>query len=187
MDSETKDMIECRMDACRNHPERRQIFCLEKMLIEAGYPYFFNFWEELRPTPFNDAGDPEKDINWDSYPFLIEVGPPAGYALSMISVCFNQKGDPKLLELLDMRPAGDKKNPTAEDGELHADMTAEDCMGIIGKFFESLPPIQETEFPEDYYDDEEEDIETMKRLDEAIRKITGIDPDEVDKKAKRVK
>lgn len=138
MDNETRDMVECRMEACKNHPEKQQIFYLEKMLIEAGYPYFFNFWEDLRPVfGGGEDGDPES-IDWDSYHFLIEVGQLAGYDLAQISVCFNQKGDGTLLELLDMRCAADKENPTAEDGELHADMTAEKCMEIIERFFEAM-------------------------------------------------
>lgn len=119
-------IVEERMYVCRNHPKQQQIFHLEKMLIEAGYPYFFNFWEDLRPV----FGEPEKDpegIDWNSYKFLIEVGRPAGYGLSEISVCFNQEGDRTLLELLDMRPAA--------GGELYRDLTSEGAMEIIEKFF----------------------------------------------------
>ena len=133
-----KTLAEERMNVCRNHLERQEIFYLEKMLIEAGYPYFFNFWEDLKPTPFNqDGGDPEKDIDWNTYNFLIEVGRPAGYGLSAISVSFNTKGDNKLLELLDMRNAMDKENPTAEDGELLCGLKAEEAMEIIEKYFEA--------------------------------------------------
>lgn len=132
------DMAELRMEACSNHPERRQIFYLEKMLIEAGYPYFFNFWEDLRPVfGGGEDRDPES-IDWDSYNFLIEVGQLAGFALAQISVCFNHEGNRELLELLDMRVAEGRENPTAEEGELHVDMTAEDCMGIIERFFDAM-------------------------------------------------
>lgn len=113
-----------KMEACTEYPEREQIFALEKMLSEAGYPYYFNFREENKD-----------DINWDEYKFLIEVGRPAGYALSQISVTFSNGNDKKLLELLDMRPAGDKEDATAEEGELTIDLTAEQCMEIIEKFF----------------------------------------------------
>ncbi len=184
-DAEIKD-AEIRMNACKNHPEKQQIFYLEKLIGEAGYPYFFNFWEDLRPVFGGEKdGDPES-IDWNSYNFLIELGHPVGFGLAQISVCFNQAGDRKLLELLDMRKAEGKENPTAKDGELYVDMTAEDCMEIINKFFDSLLPVQvqEPELPEDYFDDEEDDIETVKCLREATRKITGIDPDEVDKKVK---
>lgn len=131
-----QEMIEARMEACKNHPERQQIFYLEKMLLEADYPYFFNFWEELRPTPFNhDGGDPEKDIDWDKFNFHIEIGQPAGYGLSELSICFNTKGDPELLELLDMRKAIHKENPTAMDGELYQGLTAEQAMEFIERYF----------------------------------------------------
>lgn len=127
-----------RMEVCQNHPERSEMFWLEQMLIKAGHPYFFNFWEDLKPTPFNqDGGDPEKDIHWDTYNFLIEVGQPAGPGLAQISVCFSTEGDSKLLELLDMRPAEGKENPTADDGELHSGITAEAAMEIIEKFFKT--------------------------------------------------
>lgn len=123
-----------KMEACAAHPEKQQIFALEKMLSEAGYPYFFNYREDLRPTPFGQK-DPGS-IDWDSYNFLIEVGRLAGYDLAQISVTFSTGNDKKLLELLDMRPAGDKENATAEDGTLTIDLTAEGCMEIIEKFFE---------------------------------------------------
>lgn len=186
MDDEMRDMIECRMNACRNHPEKKQIFYLEKMLLEAGYPYFFNFWEDLRPVfGGEEDGDPES-IDWDHYNFLIELGNPAGFAISMISVCFNQKGDRELLELLDMRAAGDKENPTAEDGELHVDMTAEGCMEIIEEFFDSLPPIEEPDPADDWWDDEDDDAmpESMK---EVIQSISGINPDDVDREVEKQK
>lgn len=133
-----RETAEMKMESCGNHPEKQQIFYLEKMLDEAGYPYFFNFREDLRPIFGGDEdGDPES-IDWNSYHFLIEVGQLAGYGLSQISVCFNRDGDRELLELLDMRAAADIKNPTETDGDLHTDMTAEDCMGIIEKFFEAM-------------------------------------------------
>lgn len=133
-----KETAELKMESCKDHPEKQQIFCLEKMLDEAGYPYFFNFREDLKPVfGGGEDGDPES-IDWNSYHFLIEIGQPAGYGLSQISVCFNRDGDQKLLELLDLRSAADMENPTAKDGELHTDMTAEGCMRIIEKFFEAV-------------------------------------------------
>lgn len=123
-----------KMEACASHPDKQQIFALEKMLAEAGYPFYFNFREDLRPTPLGEIR-PES-IDWDSYSFLIEVGRLAGYDLAEISVTFSTGNDKKLLELLDMRPAGDNPNATAKDGELTVDMTAEDCMEVIEKFFE---------------------------------------------------
>ena len=96
------------------------------------FPYYFNIWEDLRPTPFNDELDPETAIDWDKYNFLIEIGDRVGRGLSMISVCFNHQGDNTLLELLDMRlAAADKDDLTAEDGILYVDLTAEKAMEII--------------------------------------------------------
>lgn len=129
-----KSLGEERFEVCRNHPEREAIFYLEKMLIEAGYPYYFNFWEDLRGR----FGEPDKDpesIDWNEYNFLIEIGRPAGCGISEISVCFNTQGDTELLELLDMRKVIDKADATAEDGELHCGLTAEAAMEIIEKYF----------------------------------------------------
>lgn len=130
------DIAKARFEVCKNHPKQQEIFKLEQLLIEAGYPYYFNVWEDLRPTPFDqDGGNPETDINWDEYNFLIEVGRPSGYGYSEISVGLSSGMDHTLLELLDMRPAAGKENPTLEDGELHIDLTAEMALGIIEKFF----------------------------------------------------
>lgn len=129
-----KSLGEERFEVCRNHPEKEAIFYLEKMLIEAGYPYYFNFWEDLRGR----FGEPDKDpesIDWNEYNFLIEIGRPAGCGVSEISVCFNTKGDKALLELLDMRKVIDDIYANAEDGELHCGLTAEAAMEIIEKYF----------------------------------------------------
>ena len=113
------------MCLCEKHPEKEQIFSLVKMLTEAGYPFYFNFYEDLKPTPFGPEGDPETDIDLEQYRFLVEVGEPVQPGLTEVSVCFNQEGDEKLLELLDMR--------TVKDGALHRDLTAEEAMEIIEK------------------------------------------------------
>lgn len=125
------------MCLCEKHPEKEQIFCLVEMLTEKGYPFYFNLYEDLKPTPFNQEGDPETDIDWEQYQFLVEVGEAVAPGLSEISVCFNQEGNEKLLELLDMRTAVEKENPTAMDGELYRDLKAEEAMEIIEKFFKA--------------------------------------------------
>ena len=116
------------------YPEKEQIFVLEKMIVEAGIPYHFNFREDLRPTPFGEMS--ADDINWDRYNFLIEIGEPVDNGLSEISVTFSTGNNKELLELLDMRSAKGKQDIKAEDGELTKDLTAEQCMEIIEKFFE---------------------------------------------------
>ena len=181
------DMAELKMESCKNHPEKQQIFYLEKMLDEAGYPYFFNFREDMQPAFGGEAdGDPES-IEWDSYNFLIEVGQLAGYDLAQLSICFNRNGDGRLLELLDMRPAENRKNPTAKDGELYTSMTAEECMEIIEKFFESLPLVQypDLEDNDDWID--EEDAIMPESMKSAIRSISGVNPDKIDRRAKKQK
>lgn len=126
-----------RMEVCQSHQEKAEIFWLEQMLIKAGFPYSFNFWEDLKPVFGGDNGADSESIDWDTYKFLIEVGHPAGAGLSQISVCFNTDGDSKLLEILDMRPAEGKENPTSDDGELYSGLSAEQAMEIIEKFFET--------------------------------------------------
>lgn len=131
-----KTLAEQRFEVCRNHPEREAIFYLEKMLIEAGYPYCFNFWEDLRGRFGEPDRDPES-IDWNQYGFLIEIGRPAACEVAELSVCFNTNGDPKLLELLDMRSVIDKAGATAADGELQCGLTAEQAMEIIEKYFKT--------------------------------------------------
>lgn len=120
-------------EAWIEHPEREQIFILEKLILKTNHPYYFNFRDDLKATPFGEMS--ADDINWDRYNFLIEVGEPVGSGLSEISVTFSTGNNKELLELLDMRSAKGKQDIKAEDGELTRDLTAEQCMEIIEKFF----------------------------------------------------
>lgn len=136
MDEQTKQIIAEHLAVGERHPEKIEIFRLEAGLLEAGFPYFFNLWDDMRPTPFKDEpGDPDSDINWELYEFHIEVGQAAGYALAQISVVFD-KDHPGRLELLDMTGA-EGINATAEDGTLYKDLSAEDCLRRIVKYFDS--------------------------------------------------
>ena len=122
-----------RMEVCQKHPDKAEIFWLEQMLIKAGYPYYFNFWEDLRPVfGGEEDGDPES-IDWNTYKFLIEVGRPADSEVSPISVCFSRQGDQKLLELLYIGPAAGGEPVERLDFGL----SAEAAMEIIEKFFET--------------------------------------------------
>ena len=78
------------------------------------------------------------DINWEEYNFLIEVGRLAGYNLAELSITFSTGKDKTKLEVLDMRGAKDNPEAKAEDGELTVDLTAEEAMEIIEKFFETV-------------------------------------------------
>lgn len=131
-----KEMIEERMKACSKHPDKKEIFKLESLLLKAGFPYFFNIWEDLRPVFGQPEGNPETDIDWNTYNFLIEVGGSVACGYSGMSVCFNTEGDRELLELLDMRQAAGKENPTEADGKLYRDLTAEQAMEILKKYFD---------------------------------------------------
>lgn len=79
-----------------------------------------------------------------------------------------------------MSAVKDKRIPTAEDGDLHVDMTAEDCMKIIEEFFNSLPPVQSREDEFEDWDDEEDEFAIPEHLKQAISQITGISSDKLD-------
>lgn len=50
------------------------IFKLEELLKESGIPFFFNYREENRPTPFGG----ESNIDWSKEQLVITIGPPTG-------------------------------------------------------------------------------------------------------------
>lgn len=132
------DMIESRMEVCASHPKQQQIFHLEKMLLEAGFPYYFNFWEELRPTPFNQEGNDPESIDWDNYHFCIEFERGAGMEYPLMSVEIDSEG---LLFITDMRPAAAQNIPASEIdrvSENYTGLTSEQAMEIIEEFFNSL-------------------------------------------------
>lgn len=125
------------MEICADHPKQQQMFHLAKMLGEDIHPYYFNFFEDLKPTPFNhDGGDPETDINWDKYNFFIELDRPAGVPYPAISVTIDDEG---LLDVCDMSAAIDDRlmGEEAENVAIwHRGLRSEDVMEIIEKHFE---------------------------------------------------
>ena len=62
------------MTICEKHREYQHIFYLEKMLKEAGYPYFFNF---NRDYP---------DIIWGKYEMQIDIEQRAGFKKPMLEI-----------------------------------------------------------------------------------------------------
>ena len=134
-----KEMIDCRMAACENHPKQHEIFYLEKMLLEAGYPYFFNFWEDLRPTPFEPEKDPEKDIDWEHYYFNIQINREAMAPVPDLSIEVSENGKLILNDFGDAIKAGLTGKDMIEARVIHNDITAEQAMEIIEKFLSSKP------------------------------------------------
>ncbi len=118
-------------DFYENHKE---MFSLVEMLEEASFPFFFNLYDDLRPTPFGQLSP--DDIDWEHYGLAVEVGKPVAVGLAEISVIMSTGEKKELLELLDMRPALEKPNIaelTPDDGRLTKDMTAEQCFEAIKK------------------------------------------------------
>jgi hypothetical protein len=104
------------MTICEKHREYQHIFYLEKMLKEAGYPYFFNF---NRDYP---------DIIWGKYEMQIDIEQRAGFKKPMLEIFC----DGGLLKLCDYR---ENQTPETAQGKFCDGLTSEDCMQIIEKIF----------------------------------------------------
>lgn len=125
------ELSEQRYAVCLNHPKQQEIFKLEKLLLEGGTrSYYFNFWEDLQPFFGGDSdGDPES-IDWETYPFEIDVdqytkdGP-----VPLFSVKLSAGEDPALLDLWNLSPSADK--------ELQKGLKAEQVVEIIENFFKA--------------------------------------------------
>lgn len=113
---------------CRKHPEAQEIFKLAQLMSDAGYNFWFNVQDDCR------SGE---NIFDDEYEYVIEIqtGTLIG-SRAPITVFFNRNGEGGgSLEVLDMRPAVTKVNPSDEDGDIHSGLSAEQAMEIIEKFF----------------------------------------------------
>lgn len=129
-------MSENFMEICGEHEQQQQMFHLVQMLSDAGYPFYFNFLEDLAPDPFRqDGGDPETDIDWDEYNFFVELERGAGAEYPLLSVSIDDDG---LLNLVDMRASAENNltGDAAEDAAIwHKGITSEEAMDFIEKFF----------------------------------------------------
>lgn len=117
-------LIEARLKVAEKHPEKLEMFKLEAELIKTGLPYFFNFWEDIRPVFGGEEEDPER-INWDTYPFWMEIEDPE--TGKKIEVCFS-KDEPELLVVDEIVPGG--------RGATYLSLTAENAIEVIKKYFE---------------------------------------------------
>lgn len=118
-------LIEARLKVAEKHPEKLEMFKLEAELIKAGLPYFFNFWEDIRPVFGGEKEDPER-INWDTYPFWMEIEDPEKG--KTMEVCFNRDWEPTLLNIDEIIPG--------KRGATYIGTTAEEAIEIIKKYFE---------------------------------------------------
>lgn len=130
------DIIErVNKDFYENHKE---MFSLVELLEEASFQFFFNLYDDLRPTPFGQLSP--DDIDWEHYGLAIEVGGPVAVGLAEISIIMSTGESKELLELLDMRPALENPNITEitpDDGKLTKDMTAKQCFEVVKKYYEN--------------------------------------------------
>ncbi|MCD7862844.1 MAG: hypothetical protein LUG61_04885 [Lachnospiraceae bacterium] len=157
---ENLDFILTRYSVCTKHPEQEPIFRLESFLIWAGYRYFFNFWEDMRPTPFNHDGEDPESIDWDKYNFEIlidkrykpiEIEPEI-----MIRIAerndHNTAKEP-LLDVTDYRNGGIVVHPA---------VTAWDAFDFIKKYFDEAPREEDAEhyftLNENSEEDDDEDF-----------------------------
>lgn len=119
------------------YEKHKEMFLLVEMLEEASFPFFFNLYDDLRPTPFGQLS--LDDIDWEHYGLAVEVGKPVAVGLAEISIIMSTGESKDLLELLDMRPALENPNITEitpDDGKLTKDMTAKQCFEVIKKYYE---------------------------------------------------
>lgn len=121
------------MKYVENHPKQHEFFYLDKMISEAGYPYASTFWKEN----FN-GGDPEKNIDWDSFYFNIQICG-AGMPFPIISVEIADNGK---LNLKDFRNAQDieirSEDQLRELCIAYDGITSEQAMEIIDDYFRSI-------------------------------------------------
>ena len=124
------ELSEQRYAAALKHPKQLEIFKLEKLLIAAGRPYYFNFWEDMQPA---FGGDPEPDcdsIDWDLYNFQIDVdqhtkaGP-----VPCFSVQLSTGEDHTLLDLWNLHPDAEH--------DLLKGLKAEQVVEMIENFFKA--------------------------------------------------
>lgn len=127
------------MEYAKNHPKQQEFFYLDKMISEAGYPYFSTFWDALRPTSFDpDGGDPEKDINWDNFYFNIQISG-AGMAFPIISIEIAEDGKLNLSDFRNAKGVKIKSEKQLQDLRIpYNGITSEQAMEIIDNFFKGL-------------------------------------------------
>ena len=140
-------------EVLKEHPEKAEIFKLEELLWEEELrpPFFFNFREDMRPV-FGEDEDYSR-VDWENYPFLIEIARVFPNKYAPLSVCFSRGEKPELLELLDATGAKDINDIKEEETVLYKDQTAEECIEIVRKYWEKYlatkEPVKPQEEPEE--------------------------------------
>lgn len=124
------ELSEQRYAVCLNHPKQQEIFKLEKLLMEAGRPHYFNFWEDMQPAFGGEPDEDPESIDWENYPFEIDVDQhtPDG-PVPLFSVMLSAGEDPALLDLWNLSPVAEQ--------ELQKGLKAEQVIEIIENFFKA--------------------------------------------------
>ncbi|MFR7629573.1 MAG: hypothetical protein ACLUZ6_02470 [Lachnospira eligens] len=104
------------MTICEKHREYQHIFYLEKMLKEAGYPYFLILTVIIRI------------LSGVNMKMQIDIEQRAGFKKPMLEIFC----DGGLLKLCDYR---ENQTPETAQGKFCDGLTSEDCMQIIEKIF----------------------------------------------------
>lgn len=107
----------------KNHPDKKIIFELATRL-EGTFPYWFNYLDDIKPTPFNhDGEDLENLIKWETYPFQIIID---CLNKQQLSVMMCRNGNHSLLEIENLMT-----------NELFVDLDAEQAVNIIRNYFDN--------------------------------------------------
>ena len=107
-----------------------EIFKLEELLKESEIPFYFNYREENRPTPFGG----ESNIDWSKEQLVITVGPPTGrFFENAITILADA---PENAEVQN-RVSVNIDDPETDDLEIgvHYNLTAEQAFELIKEQF----------------------------------------------------
>lgn len=92
-----------------NHPDKKEIFELVRLLDKSCVPYWFNYDKDIAPTPFNHDGESPESINWETYRFRIMIDCKDKQTLSVMFSGNNNE----LLEVCNLITADLETNLTA--------------------------------------------------------------------------
>lgn len=116
--------------------KNKEIFKLYEVLQESGMPYFFNWLEDQKPTPFDEG----QKIDEENYNYLISIGPIDGVVVEA------EAGEAGLLRIVD----------NTKNGAVTNNVTAEEAFKILKERFEEYKDEWYTPVTEEPFDDSDE-------------------------------